>query len=148
MTFIPPRPIERVTSRMHRLVYRRTGGRLGGSAGSDNRPVGLLATIGRKSGVEREWPVLALEDGGRYVVVASNGGRDDHPAWFFNLQATPEVTLQLGERLIHATARVAVPGERQTLWPRLTAMHKGFADFARKTERIIPVVILEPRGTV
>ncbi len=147
MSFTPPKRIERVTSAVHRMVYRLSGGRLGASVGSDRRPVGLLTTKGRKSGLDREWPVLVLEDEGRYVVAASNAGRDHHPAWYLNLRANPEVVLQVGELRFPATARVAAPDERQALWPRLTRMYAAFEHYAERTGRGIPVVILEPMGT-
>lgn len=141
----PPAPIERITSRIHRWLYRRSGGRRGGIVGSNQRPVGLLTTTGRKSGLEREWPVIYLQEEGRFVIVASNAGRDHHPAWYLNLREKPECVFQVRERRIDVVARTATGGERDQLWPRLTDLYHGYENYASKTDRIQPVVILEPR---
>ena len=138
-----PAPIERITSRLHRNMYRRSNGRRGGTVGANKRPVALLATTGRRTGEEREGPVIYLQDGDRIVVVASNGGRDHHPAWYLNLQADPRCVVQLGADRISMVARDAEPVERAELWLRLTAMYSGYEDYASGTERVLPVVVLE-----
>lgn len=139
-----PAPIERISSRLHRNMYRRSNGRRGGTVGSNNRPVALLATVGRRTGEKREWPVIYLRDGERIVVVASNGGRDHHPAWYLNLQADPRCVVQLGGDRISMVARDAEPSERAEVWPPLVAMYSGYDDYAAKTTRVLPVVVLEP----
>jgi deazaflavin-dependent oxidoreductase (nitroreductase family) len=124
-------------------MYRRSNGRRGGTVGANKRPVALLATTGRRTGEEREWPVIYLRDGDRIVVVASNGGRDHNPAWYLNLQADPRCVVQRGGDRVSMTARDADPVERAELWPRLTAMYSGYDDYAAKTSRVLPVVLLE-----
>ena len=140
----PPAPIERITSRFHRWLYRRSGGRRGGTVGANQRPVGLLTTTGRRTGREREWPVIYLRDEGRFVIVASNAGRDHHPAWYLNLREDPECVFQVGEQRIEVVARTASGSERERLWPKLTDMYPGYESYDSKTDRIQPVVILEP----
>ena len=138
-----PAPIERISSRLHRNMYRRSDGRRGGTVGSDKRPVALLTTVGRRTGEEREWPVIYLSDGERIIVVASNGGRDHHPAWYLNLRANPSCVVQMGGDRIPVVARDADPDERTELWPRLTALYSGYDDYSARTSRVLPVVILD-----
>lgn len=144
MSFTPPAALERLTSRLHRIIYRRTNGRRGSTVGRTKRPVALLTTTGRKSGARREWPVLCLTIDDAHVVVASNGGRDRQPAWYLNLQANPSCELQLGPDRFPVTARDASPDEARQLWPRLHEMHPGFRTYQAATDRELPVVILEP----
>lgn len=140
-----PAPIERITSSLHRSMYRRSNGRIGGTVGKNGRPVALLSTVGRKTGRTRECPVLFLADDDRFVVVASNGGRDHHPAWYLNLKAEPNCAIQVAGDRIAVTARDSEPSERADLWPRLTSMYSGYEDYTAKTSRVLPVVILERR---
>ncbi|MFQ5556444.1 MAG: nitroreductase family deazaflavin-dependent oxidoreductase [Acidimicrobiales bacterium] len=107
-----------------------------------------MTTTGRKSGKESTWPVLYLDDEDRIVVVASNGGRDQHPAWHLNLRATPECVVQIGSERRAARARDATPDEREVLWPRLHELYSGFAEYMRKTDRELPIVLLEPHDRV
>lgn len=144
MTSVLPAAIERRTARVHGWLYRRSRGRFGASVGRDGRPVALLSTVGRRTGKAREWPLLCLSTDVGHVVVASNAGRDHDPAWLLNLRADPRAELQLGARRISVRAREASPEERDTLWPRLLEMHSGYADYQARTDRILPVVILEP----
>lgn len=143
MTITVPAPVEKLTARLHRWLYRRTGGTFGGTVGRTKRPVGLLTTTGRRSGEPREWPLLCLADGDRHVVVASNAGRDHHPVWLLNLRANPRATLQIGPDRLDVLAREATPTEADELWPRLHAMYNGYADCQAGTDRDLPVVILE-----
>lgn len=113
--------------------------------GKNARPVALLSTVGRKKGQDREGPVTFLADGDRFVVVASNAGRDHHPAWYLNLKAEPNRTIRVGGDRIAVVARDVEPSERAELWLRLTAMYSGYEDYAARTPRVLPVVILEPR---
>lgn len=144
MRLAPPAVLERLTSRLHRSIYRRSSGRLGTTVGRNKRPVALLTTTGRKTGTRREWPVLCLATNGTHVVVASNGGRDRHPAWYLNLQTNPSCDLQLGPDRFAVIARDATAEEARELWPRLLEMHPGFAAYQAKANRELPVVILEP----
>jgi deazaflavin-dependent oxidoreductase (nitroreductase family) len=134
----------KLMGRSHMAVYRLTHGRfLGRVAGM---PVLLLTTTGRRSGRERTTPLTYFEDGNALVVVASNGGEDTPPAWWLNLDAQPEATIAIGTRSRSVTARAATGVEYERLWPIITATHPGYAAYARRTARPIPVVLLEPRN--
>ncbi len=138
----------RMMDRVHRFVYRASGGRLLGRFADDqgDSPVLLLTTTGRKTGKERTHPLLYLPDGDRFVVVASNSGADAHPAWYRNLEDNPAVTVQVGRTRRAAKARVAGADEREALWPRLNEMYTGYDVYQADTDREIPVVVLEPAG--
>jgi len=90
-------------------------------------------------------PLAYLEDGDRFVVVASNGGSDRPPAWWGNLRRNPNASVQVGARTIAVVARESTPEERAVLWPRLTAGNPFFGQYEQITSRPIPVVLLEPR---
>ncbi|MFD9738383.1 nitroreductase family deazaflavin-dependent oxidoreductase [Umezawaea sp. NPDC059074] len=105
----------------------------------------LLATTGRKSGIARRTCLIYGTEGEDFVVVASKGGDDEHPEWFRNLVAEPSVGVQVRDRRFTAIARVATPAERATLWPRMAAIFPLYDEYARKTDREIPVVLLSPR---
>lgn len=136
--------IMRWMSHMNTWVYRKSGGRIGGRF-LRGAPVCLLTTTGRKSGEPRTTPLLYLRDGDRVVVVASQGGMPKHPLWYLNLQATPECEVQIRKETLKLKARTASPEERAELWPRLIQMYSDFDDYQSWTDRVIPVVILEPR---
>jgi len=133
-------------NRVHRTVLALTGGRLGWSAGS--MPVVELTTIGRKSGQKRSVMLTSpIQEGDTIVVVASRGGDDVHPAWYLNLQADPDVEVSIkGSPAVPMTARVATADERARLWPQVTAEYKNYADYQKKTDREIPLVLLDPRA--
>src|SRR5262245_3346603 len=133
-----------VMSRLNTWIYRASGGRLAGRFWG-GAPVLLLTTVGRKSGARRTAPLLYLEDGDRYVVVASKGGMSHHPSWFKNLEANPEVEVEVGSRTMAMTARQATQVEKAALWPRLVAMYRSYDDYQARTTRDIPVVLLTPR---
>ena len=140
----------KLMSKANTGLYRRTGGRVGGRFGG--APVCLLTTTGRRSGQPRTMPLLYLEggpgpgDGDDVVVVASKGGFSQHPQWYLNLLADPEVTVEIGRRRRAMTARVATDDEKAALWPRLVAMYRSYDDYQARTDRDIPVVILSPRS--
>jgi deazaflavin-dependent oxidoreductase (nitroreductase family) len=125
-------------------LYRWTGGRLGGKV--KGAPVLLLDCIGRKSGRVRTMPVLYLRDGDDLVIVASRAGSDAMPAWFLNLKANPAITVQVGPERRAVRAREATAEETERLWPRLVEMFPDYAVYQERTERQIPVVILNPAG--
>ena len=129
---------------LHQLVYERTGGLIGHRVG-DVRML-LLRTRGRKSGEQRTAALLYLEDGDNRVVVGSKGGSDRPPAWLLNLEADPEVEVQVGTRRHRAQARLATPTERSRLWPLFTASWPGYRRYQEQTSREIPLVILRPSG--
>jgi F420H(2)-dependent quinone reductase len=135
---------ERFTD-VHMATYKATRGRIGGTYGK--APVALVDSIGRKSGKRRTHPLLATRDGENIVVVASKGGVDKHPAWYHNLMANPDTTIQIGSERRSVHARLADPEERERLWPEAVKVWSGYADYqARSKGREIPMVVLEPRG--
>lgn len=129
---------------VHRGVLKLSGGRLGWRLGS--MPVVELTTTGRTSGEPRTVMLTSpVQEGDTVVLVASRGGDDHHPAWFLNLQAEPrvEAKVQGADRRTY-TARAATPEERERLWPQVTAAYRGYANYQRKTDREIPLVLLDP----
>ncbi len=129
---------------VHRALLTLSGGRLGWNA--MNMPVLELTTTGRKSGQRRSVMLTSpVQEGTTLVVVASRGGDDQHPAWFLNLRDDPQVEVAMGGKPKQPMrARVADAGERARLWPLVTADHKNYADYQTKTDREIPLVLLEP----
>jgi deazaflavin-dependent oxidoreductase (nitroreductase family) len=123
-------------------IYRVSGGRLGNNV--KGAPVLLLDHVGRKSGKRRTAPLLHLIDGDDVVIVASRGGSDAMPGWFFNLQANPATTIQIGKERRQVMARQASREEKEALWPRLVEMYPEYAVYQSRTAREIPVVILSP----
>lgn len=105
----------------------------------------ILATTGRRTGEARRTCLIYGTSGEDFVVVASKAGSDDDPAWFKNLVAEPSVGVQVGPRRFTARARVATPAEREALWPKMAAMFPLYDEYAQKTERVIPIVLLTPR---
>ena len=117
----------------------------GGAEGHDwnGVPTLLLTTTGRKSGLRRRTALIYGVDDAAYVVVASKGGAPDHPAWFLNLQSSPDVELQVGADVFAARARVTTGEERERLWQTLAQIWPAYDEYATKTEREIPVVVLD-----
>jgi deazaflavin-dependent oxidoreductase (nitroreductase family) len=128
---------------LHRLLYRASGGRVGGRLW--NLPVVLLTTTGRRTGKKRTVPLCSLPDGDDVVVIASYGGLDQPPAWWLNLEANPEAELASGRERHTVTARNAAPDERARLWAEVTLRAPGYLEYERRTSREIPVVILQSR---
>jgi deazaflavin-dependent oxidoreductase (nitroreductase family) len=126
----------------HVAAYRRTNG-VEGYEWRDGSHIILLTTLGHRSGEERTVPLIYGRHGDDYLVVASKGGADDPPAWYVNLQATPEVTVQDRGDVFNARARTANDDEKQTLWPIMTKEWPAYDEYQTKTSRPIPVVILE-----
>ena len=137
-------PLIRAASAANTWVYRLSGGRIGGRF-RQGAPVLLLTTTGRKSGRPRTAPLLYLEDGENLVVVASKGGMSQHPVWYLNLEANPDVEVEIATRRRRLRARRASDEEKAKLWPRLVAMYRDYDDYQARTDRNIPVVILGPR---
>ena len=129
-------------SRIHRVLFRFTGGRIGKRL-VDNDML-LLTTTGRKTGQNHTVPLLYLTDDERLVVIASYGGRGYYPAWYLNLSDDPVVTVQLPGRTLEMVARAANPDERQQWWPRIVEAYDGYRVYQSRTEREIPVVFLQP----
>jgi deazaflavin-dependent oxidoreductase (nitroreductase family) len=128
---------------LHRTVFRLSKGRIANRGAG--MPVVMLTTTGRKSGKPRTSMLTSpVQDGDRIVLVASNGGDDRQPAWLLNLRDHPEVEVTMEGTTRPMTARIASSDEKAELWPRVVAAHKGYADYQRRTDRDIPLVILTP----
>jgi deazaflavin-dependent oxidoreductase (nitroreductase family) len=133
----------RWTGKLNIPLYRLTGGRVGGRlAGS---PVLLLNTIGRKSGQPRTAPVVYLADGERQIVIGSNAGHKNEPAWSLNLKANPEAEVEIGRKRHPVRARIAEGDERAELWRRVNEQYSGFDDYEARTSRDIALFVLDPR---
>jgi deazaflavin-dependent oxidoreductase (nitroreductase family) len=129
-------------SRVHRTLYRLSGGVVGRRL-VDNDML-LLTTKGRHSGRSHIVPLLYLRNGeAALIVIASYGGRDRHPAWYLNLLAEPEVMVQVSRRKFSARARTANDEERAIWWPRVVEAYGDYAVYQARTDRVIPVVMLE-----
>jgi deazaflavin-dependent oxidoreductase (nitroreductase family) len=140
-----PALVFREAIRAHTLAYRVTGGLVGGRI-PGLPPMLLLDHVGARSGQKRTNPLVYVSDGEDLVIVASRGGSRRNPAWFHNLRANPETTVQVGRRRVPVRARVASPPERERLWPKVVAGYGGYDDYQRRTSREIPLVILEPHS--
>lgn len=123
-------------------LYRVSGGFVGGRIG--RAPVLLLHHVGRKTGQPRVSPLLYLPDGDRAVIVASNGGATAHPAWYRNLMAAPATRVEVGRERRDVVAREVTAEERQGYWPRLVDIYPSYGLYQQRTDRQIPVVVLEP----
>ncbi|HLJ03138.1 MAG TPA: nitroreductase family deazaflavin-dependent oxidoreductase [Solirubrobacteraceae bacterium] len=126
-------------------AYRLTGGRIGGRIPGIAAPVLLLDHVGARSGVKRTSALLYVEDGDDVVIVASKGGYERHPAWYHNLRANPETTVQIGSERRPVRARVASAEERPRLWEKAVAAYSGYRGYQERTEREIPLVVLSRR---
>ncbi len=129
---------------VHRAVLRVSGGRIGWTAAK--MPVLRLTTTGRRSGRPRTVMLTTPhQEGDSMVIVASKGGDDRHPAWFLNLRDSPEVEVETGDEPKHKrTARIATPDERARLWPLVVEKYANYGGYQDKTEREIPLVLLDP----
>jgi deazaflavin-dependent oxidoreductase (nitroreductase family) len=129
---------------MHRMLLKVSGGRLGWTAGS--MPVIQLTTTGRKTGQPRTVMLTSPhQDGDTMVLVASRGGDDHHPAWFLNLRDNSQVEVETeGRPKRTMTARIADADERAELWPGIVETYSGYGDYQKRTDREIPLVLLEP----
>jgi deazaflavin-dependent oxidoreductase (nitroreductase family) len=118
----------------------------GGTEGTTLRgmPVIVLTSRGARSGKIRKTPLMRVEHDGRYAVVASKGGAPTHPVWYYNLVADPHVELRDGAAVSDMVAREVTGDEKAEWWDRAVAAYPDYADYQRKTDRIIPVFVLEP----
>ena len=126
----------------HVRRYRETGGKVG-HIWKEGSTIRLLTTTGRKTGEKRTTPLIYAKDGDRYVIIASKGGAPDHPGWYENLVKTPEVELQVEDSVFRARARTATGEERARLWRKAGEVWKHYDEYATRTKREIPVVVLE-----
>ena len=138
-----PNVFEKTFTAIHRGIYTLSGGRLMSSF--DTMPILMLTTTGRKSGKSRTTPLMYIDQDGGYVVVGSAAGRDQHPAWYLNLAAAPEATVRVGTQTTSVRARMAEGEERDRLFTAFAETAQRYAGYQAKTERQIPVVVLEPR---
>ena len=137
-------PVLRRLMGAHTLIYRLTNGMIGHRF-PGAPPVLLLDHVGAKTGVKRTTPLVYVEDHPNVVLVASKGGHPNHPAWYHNLRANPDTTVQIGTEHRAVRAQVATSEERERLWPKALATYSGYRGYQQRTEREIPLVMLEPR---
>ena len=137
-------PVLRRVMAGHTVVYRATNG-LVGHRFPGAPPMLLLDHVGAKTGTKRTSPLVYVEDGDDLVLVASKGGNPKHPAWYHNLRANPDTTIQVGPKRRAVRARVANAQEHKRLWPKIVKRYSGFGDYQERTKRKIPLVILQPR---
>ncbi len=135
----------------HANLYLASGGKEGqmykadaGRHGEITAPALLLTTTGRKSGEKFIFPLFYGTEGDSYIIVASKGGAPEHPGWYRNILANPEVEVQVGTKKLKARARTVEGEERSQLWKKALEFWPPYADYALKTEREIPVVVLDP----
>jgi deazaflavin-dependent oxidoreductase (nitroreductase family) len=127
----------------HAKVYRATNGLIGHRVPGVPEML-LLDHVGAKSGTHRYTPLVFARDGQNIVLIASKGGYPKNPAWFYNLKANPDTTIQIGSKRMPVHAREAKPEEYDRLWKRAVAVYGGYEDYRRRTDRQIPLVVLEP----
>ena len=128
-------------------LYERTGGREGNTLPNRTEPVVVFTTRGAKSGKVRKNPLMRVEHDGVYAMVASQGGAPKHPTWYHNLKAHPDqVTVQDGDQVWDGVAREVTGEEKAVWWERAVAAYPDYADYQRKTDREIPVFVVERKG--
>ena len=130
-------------TRFHRWLIRRTGGRVPG-AGVLGLEIIMITTRGRRTGAPRTVPLGAIRDGGAWLVVASNAGHDEMPAWALNTRVDPTVTVEHRGGATPYRAHEALGDELARLWPMVIDAYPGYADYQRRTRRTIPLFVLEP----
>jgi len=137
----------RRSTKIHVALYRRSGGKIGGHLpGWPDARIVLVDHTGAKSCVKRTSPLMYHEDGDAVAVVASKAGQPTNPAWFHNLQANPDTTIQIGSVVREVRARVATDKEWDRLWPEFVTFYPGYEFFRSNAKgRKIPIVILDPR---
>lgn len=129
---------------VHQWLYEVSDGRIGTNLGG--RPMLLLRTVGRKTRQPRTAALLWVPDGDAWAVIASKGGAPQHPGWFHNLVATPDVEIQIGRERIPVRARVAEGEQRARIWARADEVNQGqYTVYQSRTKRPIPVIVLERR---
>ena len=132
-------------SRLHTLVYRASGGRVGRKLPGIDGPMLLLTTTGRVTGSPHTVPLLYLRVESSWVVVASFGGRPNHPEWYRNLVAEPAATIEVEGRTVPVRAQPATPEEKERLWQLALDAYPGYESYQARTERDIPLVWLHER---
>ena len=137
----------RRATKVHVAIYRRTRGKLGGAIpGWPQLRIALVDHTGAKTGMKRTSPLMYHEQGDAIVVAGTKGGQPSHPAWFRNLMASPDTTVQIGSEVREVRARLAADEERDRLWKKMVASYPGYDFYERNAAgRKIPIVILDPR---
>lgn len=137
----------RRSTKVHVGIYRRSGGRLGGVApGWPEARIALVDHRGARSGIARTSPLVYRPAGDSLAIIASKAGQPTHPAWFHNLMANPETTVQIGREVRPVRARLATEAESERLWPEFIAAYPSYATYRERAHpRIIPIVVLDPR---
>jgi deazaflavin-dependent oxidoreductase (nitroreductase family) len=138
-------PVTRRLMGLHTFLYKHSGGRIGRRIPGVGAPMLLLDHVGAKSGTKRTSPLLYVDAGDDVAIIASKGGFPKHPAWFHNLKANPETTIQIGTERRPVRARVATGEERDELWEKAATAYGGYEGYQARTDRKIPVVVLERR---
>jgi deazaflavin-dependent oxidoreductase (nitroreductase family) len=126
-------------------TYERTGGREANTLRETGLPVIILTTKGNKSGNVRKTPLMRVEHGGEYALVASMGGAPKHPVWYHNLKSNPTAVIQDGPAPMDVDVRELTGDERATWWNRAIAAFPSYADYQERTDRVIPVFLAQPR---
>jgi deazaflavin-dependent oxidoreductase (nitroreductase family) len=128
-------------------LYESSGGAEGNTLGDTGLPVVIVTSRGNKSGSIRKTPLMRVEHGGQYALIASQGGAPTHPVWYYNLVAHPEsVTIQDGPAPFDVSVRIVEGDERQTWWDLAVAAYPPYAQYQEKTERRIPVFVATKRS--
>ncbi len=138
----PARLALKLGSGVHAGVYRATGGKLFGRMGKS--PILLLNTVGRKTDRKRTSPLLYVMDGEDFVIIASKGGAPTNPAWYLNLKANPDATVEIGDREVRVRAEEVDSEEKVRLWQKMVEMYPTYDGYQTKTEREIPLLVLRP----
>ena len=123
--------------------YEGSGGTAGTTLGDTGLPVVIVTNLGAKTGAVRKTPLMRVEHDGAYAAVGSVGGGPKNPVWVYNLRANPQVVVQDGPDKFELTARELAGAERDVWWERSVAAYPDYADYAKKTDRLIPVFVLE-----
>lgn len=127
----------------HVRQYEATGGKTGHDWNATSCLI--LHTLGRKTGTTRKYPLIYGRDGDDFVLIASKGGAPEHPGWYLNVLANPEVKIQVWDRVMSATARTGTAADKARVWPAMARQWPGYDDYQTKTQRDIPVVLIRPR---
>ena len=137
-------PVLNRLMKLHAVAYRATNGRIGHRIPGAPKML-LLDHVGAKSGRKRTSPLVYALDGDNVILIASKGGHPRNPAWFHNLMANPETAVQIGRERRQVRARKATAEERPRLWDAAVKVYRGYKQYQRRTDREIPLIVLEPR---
>ena len=128
--------------KLHTFFYKLTGGRFGSKMGENK--ILLLTTKGRKSGIEYTTPLVYMDHEDGYLIIASNGGNTNHPQWYFNLKSDPQVDIQIKDQTLTARAEIMDESTRAPIWEKIVAQAPQYGGYEKSTDRLIPVVWLQP----